>query len=209
MGPPKRGGSSKSEGKAKRRKKDEEEWTYDEDDTNDVDESGEADIPGAAARNAEKNDQGVQEDEFGAKDYRSQMTLKADNASRPLWSIPRCVTKLLKDPVIQECRLRRNVENESEELITQVQDKKNVVTFGAKPTTSTESQGDGTTIVPDDITNFYEKMDNEEDEEEASLQTVSFEVNQEKIEVLQKRCIELEHPLLAEYDLEMILSTLI
>lgn len=30
--------------------------------------------------------------------------------------------------------------------------------------------------------------------------TVSFEVNQEKIEILQKRCIELEHPLLAEYD---------
>ncbi|CAH1955970.1 unnamed protein product [Acanthoscelides obtectus] len=29
---------------------------------------------------------------------------------------------------------------------------------------------------------------------------ISFEVNQEKIEVLQKRCIELEHPLLAEYD---------
>lgn len=32
------------------------------------------------------------------------------------------------------------------------------------------------------------------------MQTVSFEVNQEKIEVIQKRCIELEHPLLAEYD---------
>lgn len=43
-------------------------------------------------------------------------------------------------------------------------------------------------------------MDNEEDEEDTNLQTVSFEVNQEKIEVIQKRCIELEHPLLAEYD---------
>lgn len=44
-------------------------------------------------------------------------------------------------------------------------------------------------------------MDNEEEEEEdTSLQTVSFEVNQEKIEVIQKRCIELEYPLLAEYD---------
>ncbi|CAH1955965.1 unnamed protein product [Acanthoscelides obtectus] len=305
MGPPKRGGSNKGEGKTKKRKKEEEEWTYEEDDTNDIDETGEADIPGAAARNAERNDQGVQEDEFGAKDYRSQMTLKTDNASRPLWvapnghiflesfspvykhahdfliaiSEPVCrpefiheykltayslyaavsvglqtddiieylkrlskttipdgivefiklctlsygkvklvlkhnkyfvespfpdvLQKLLKDPVIQECRLRRNIENESEELITQninqVQDKKNVVTFGAKPTTSSEGQGDGTTV-PDDITNFYEKMDNEEDDEEASLQTVSFEVNQEKIEVLQKRCIELEHPLLAEYD---------
>lgn len=43
-------------------------------------------------------------------------------------------------------------------------------------------------------------MDNEEDEEDVSLETVSFEVNQEKIEILQKRCIELEYPLLAEYD---------
>lgn len=55
--------------------------------------------------------------------------------------------------------------------------------------------------VPEDITNFYEKIDKEdEDEEEQQLQTVSFEVNQEKIEVIQKRCIELEYPLLAEYD---------
>lgn len=83
-----------------------------------------------------------------------------------------------------------------------MQDKKNVPTFGAKPGTSTEQTNntEGTTTVPDDITNFYDKMDNEEDEEETNLQTVSFEVNQEKIEVIQKRCIELEHPLLAEYD---------
>lgn len=27
------------------------------------------------------------EDEFGAKDYRSQMTLKADHGSRPLWLV--------------------------------------------------------------------------------------------------------------------------
>lgn len=47
---------------------------------------------------------------------------------------------------------------------------------------------------------MYDKMDNEEDEEETTLETVSFEVNQEKIEILQKRCIELEYPLLAEYD---------
>lgn len=43
-------------------------------------------------------------------------------------------------------------------------------------------------------------MDNEEEDEETTLETVSFEVNQEKIEVIQKRCIELEYPLLAEYD---------
>ncbi|KAJ8924835.1 hypothetical protein NQ315_000989 [Exocentrus adspersus] len=272
-----------------------------EEDTNDTEEAA---VPGAAARDAEKNDHSVQEDEFGAKDYRSQMTLKPDNTSRPLWvapnghiflesfspvykhahdfliaiSEPVCrpehiheyrltayslyaavsvglqtndiieylkrlskttipngivefiklctlsygkvklvlkrnkyfvesphpeiLQKLLKDPVIQECRLRRNVENEGEELITQVQDKKAVPTFGAKPGTSSDqtNNSDGTTSVPDDITNFYEKMDNEEEDEETALETVSFEVNQEKIEVIQKRCIELEYPLLAEYD---------
>ncbi|XP_018569515.1 DNA excision repair protein haywire [Anoplophora glabripennis] len=302
MGPPKRF-SSKSEGKAskKRKKEEDDAWTYEEEETNDTEEAA---VPGAAARDAEKNDQSIQEDEFGAKDYRSQMILKPDNVSRPLWvapnghiflesyspvykhahdfliaisepvcrpehiheykltayslyaavsvglqtndiieylkrlsktsvpdgivefiklctlsygkvklvlkhnkyfvesPYPEILQKLLKDPVIQECRLRRNVENESEELITQVQDKKNVPTFGAKPGTSTDQTNnpDGATIVPDDITNFYDKMDNEEDEEDTNLQTVSFEVNQEKIEVIQKRCIELEHPLLAEYD---------
>jgi len=55
--------------------------------------------------------------------------------------------------------------------------------------------------VPGDISSFYEKIDKEdEDEEESTSKTVSFEVAQEKIEVIQKRCIELEHPLLAEYD---------
>ncbi|KAK9880738.1 hypothetical protein WA026_013062 [Henosepilachna vigintioctopunctata] len=298
MGPPKKGGY-KGE-KSKKRKRDEDEaWVYEDDDTNDTGE--EAAVPNAAARDAERNDQNIDEDEFGAKDYRSQMMLKPDNASRPLWvapnghiflesfspvykhahdfliaiSEPVCrpehiheykltayslyaavsvglqtndiieylkrlsktsipdgiiefiklctlsygkvklvlkhnkyfvesphpevLQKLLKDPVIQECRLRRNVENESEEFITQVQDKKNIPNFGSKPGSS-EQPNDGVTSVPEDITNFYDKIDNEEDEEENALETVSFEVNQEKIEIIQKRCIELEHPLLAEYD---------
>lgn len=219
MGPPKRN-SSKYEGKSKKRKKDEEEpWNYEEDDS--VETEGAA-VPGAAARNAETNDQNAQEDEFGAKDYRSQMELKTDNSSRPLWvapnghiflesfspvykhahdfliaisepvcrpefiheykltayslyaavsvglqthdiieylkrlsktsipegivefiklctlsygkvklvlkhnryfvesPFPEVLQKLLKDPVIQECRLRRNIENEKDEFITQV-----------------------------------------------------------------------------------------
>ncbi|KAI4471633.1 rad25/xp-b dna repair helicase [Holotrichia oblita] len=79
-----------------------------------------------------------------------------------------------------------------------VQEKKNLPSFGTKPGTSSEPAEN--TTVPDDITNFYDKIDNEEEEEETSLKTVSFEVNQEKIEIIQKRCIELEYPLLAEYD---------
>ena len=55
--------------------------------------------------------------------------------------------------------------------------------------------------VPEDITNFYDKLDKDEDEEEEnSVQTVSFEVNPEKIETIQKKCDSLDFPLLAEYD---------
>ncbi|XP_041366726.1 general transcription and DNA repair factor IIH helicase subunit XPB-like [Gigantopelta aegis] len=55
--------------------------------------------------------------------------------------------------------------------------------------------------VPDDIFDFYDKIDkDEDDEDDVQLKTVSFEVVQDKIEVLQKRCIELDYPLLAEYD---------
>lgn len=298
MGPPKRSGFKSEKASKKRKKEEEDAWIPEEDDT--TGEGEEASVPGAAARDAEKSDEKAQEDEFGAKDYRSQMVLKPDNTSRPLWVAPNghiflesfspvykhahdfliaisepvsrpehiheykltayslyaavsvglqtndiieylkrlskttvpdgiiefiklctlsygkvklvlkhnkyfvesphpeILQKLLKDPVIQECRLRRNVEEEGDGFITQVQDKKNVPTFGGKPA-STEQNNESSTV-PDDITNFYEKMDNEEDEDESALQTVSFEVNQEKIEVIQKRCIELEYPLLAEYD---------
>lgn len=272
-------------------------------------------VPGAATKNAEKNDDGIQEDEYGAKDYRSQMDLKIDHGARPLWvapnghifletfspvykhahdfliaiSEPVCrpehiheykltayslyaavsvglqthdiieylkrlskttipdgivefiqlctlsygkvklvlkhnkyfvesphpevLQKLLKDPIVQSCRLRqKEVEDATGDgFITQIQDKKPVSAFAggsSKPTaTVTEIPATGEKVegaengaVPEDITKFYDKIDNEEDEDEANLKTVSFEVNQEKIEVLQKRCIEIEHPLLAEYD---------
>lgn len=44
-------------------------------------------VPAAAKHDAEKAAAAVQEDEFGAKDYRSQMQLKPDHASRPLWVV--------------------------------------------------------------------------------------------------------------------------
>lgn len=136
---------------------------------------------------------------------------------------PEVLQKLLKDPVVQSCRLKRpDAEDGGDGFIAGVVDKSKPALFGAgasssksgmtdlsaaivdKTATATAVVGDenGTTTiaVPDDITNFYEKIDNEDEDEEANLNTVSFEVNQEKIEVLQKRCIEIEHPLLAEYD---------
>lgn len=120
---------------------------------------------------------------------------------------PEILQKLLKDPVIQQCRLKRSGEGADDEFIKNQQIMKGV-TFGQKsgPTdiqpieaAEDEDVAGATSAVPEDITKFYDKIDNEE-EEEVNLETVSFEVDQEKIETIQKRCIEIDHPLLAEYD---------
>ncbi len=118
---------------------------------------------------------------------------------------PEVIQKLLKDPVIQECRLRHSAETSADGLITQSLSRTGANPFSRNPgTAETQEGGEDSqtgTQVPDDITNFYEKLDREEDDDDVvDLKTVSFEVNQEKIESIQKRCIELEFPLLAEYD---------
>lgn len=63
------------------------------------------------------------------------------------------------------------------------------------------SEASEKTEVPSDIFDFYSRMENEDEEEpERKTKVVSFEVMQDKIEDIQRRCIELEYPLLAEYD---------
>lgn len=278
-----------------KKKKVEDEVTIDLVEDDNVDNVG---VPVAAMQDAEKNDQ-VPEDEFGAKDYRSQMALKTDNSSRPLWVAPnghifleafspvykhahdfliaiaepvcrpqhiheykltayslyaavsvglqttdiieylqrlsKCAVpagiiefiqlctlsygkvklvlkhnrylveskhvevlqKLLKDPVIQQCRLRRDGDDE---LLTSM--------LPNKPQASSSKIGEEKPVtngtVPDDISQFYQQLDKDDEEDEttdiAANTAVAFEVDPDKIEVIQKRCIELEHPLLAEYD---------
>ncbi|EDW70194.1 general transcription and DNA repair factor IIH helicase/translocase subunit XPB [Drosophila virilis] len=323
MGPPKkskkdRGASDKF---AKKRRAEDEAFTQLVEDNDSMDNASESDgVPGAASKNAETNDENINTDEYGAKDYRSQMQLRPDHANRPLWvapnghvflesfspvykhahdfliaiSEPVCrpehiheykltayslyaavsvglqthdiveylkrlskttipegilefirlctlsygkvklvlkhnkyfiesphpevLQKLLKDPVIQKCRLIRS---EGEGFIQGTMDGKAITQFGTKLPAGPDKPGEdsastsaaataaaapaegaaATVTVPEDITDFYEKIDKEEeDEDEANLKTVSFEVSQEKIELIQKRCIEIEHPLLAEYD---------
>lgn len=78
--------------------------------------------------------------------------------------------------------------------------------FAGKPGSKPEGENSKTaeeeeSVVPEDITDFYNKLDKaDDDKEEEVTEIVSFEVNQEKIEVIQKRCIEMEYPLLTEYD---------
>ncbi|XP_038187109.1 general transcription and DNA repair factor IIH helicase subunit XPB [Arvicola amphibius] len=117
-------------------------------------------------------------------------------------SHPDVIQHLLQDPVIRECRLR-NAEGEATELITETFTSKSAISKTAEgsggPSTSQVGDPQAKSDIPKDLFDFYEQMDKDEEEEEET-QTVSFEVKQEMIEELQKRCIYLEYPLLAEYD---------
>ena len=42
--------------------------------------------------------------------------------------------------------------------------------------------------VPEDITNYYKKMD-KDDEDEVDTKTIAFEINQQQLESLQKRYV--------------------
>jgi len=129
---------------------------------------------------------------------------------------PETLQLLLKDPVIQDCRLRitdDGGETKTAALITEAEPSKSTIPQfatlrkdgvegkdGADPTAVNEDEN-----VPEDITSFYNKIDAEDEDEDgdqaASKKTmVSFEVNQEKLEILQQRTMMLEYPLLAEYD---------
>eukprot|EP00090_Calanus_glacialis_P011129 TRINITY_DN19597_c0_g1_i1.p1 TRINITY_DN19597_c0_g1~~TRINITY_DN19597_c0_g1_i1.p1 ORF type:complete len:796 (-),score=270.13 TRINITY_DN19597_c0_g1_i1:74-2461(-) len=122
-------------------------------------------------------------------------------------SHPETLQFLLKDPIIQECRLRVEANSETG-LITEEGTKAVIPSFGAGSKKDGEGAEtpvvDGTAAVPEDIQEFYSKIDAEDDEEEETTakgtKLVSFEVNQEKLEVLQQRTMAMEYPLLAEYD---------
>ncbi|XP_064647287.1 general transcription and DNA repair factor IIH helicase subunit XPB-like [Lineus longissimus] len=124
---------------------------------------------------------------------------------------PEVLQKLLKDPVIQECRLKAGTGADGDLEESQLTAKSALKINKPGPSTSADgTNGDETMnngdskpeeTIPSDIFDFYEKIDKDDDDDDAEdLKIVSFEVSQENIEVLQKRCIEVEHPLLAEYD---------
>ena len=114
------------------------------------------------------------------------------------------IQTLLKDPIIRGCRLRQDGESE---VITAVTQKANVAIASSSTATSepgrsgdqAEAGSGAAAEAADDIYSYLEKMENEDDDPEES-KVVSFEVSLKEIETLQKRCIELEYPLLAEYD---------
>ncbi|XP_031414646.1 general transcription and DNA repair factor IIH helicase subunit XPB [Clupea harengus] len=117
-------------------------------------------------------------------------------------AFPEVIQRLLQDAVVKDCRLRTS-EGEETELITEIISSKPAISKSASdiggPSAGAPGEGPNGGQVPEDIYSYYEQMDKDEEEEEET-QTVSFEIRQEMIEELQKRCIQLEYPLLAEYD---------
>ena len=113
------------------------------------------------------------------------------------------IQTLLRDPDIAMCR-KSNTDDENNA------DQYQISTFVGKQAlniskTATTGKGESKedpleSEIPSDIKDLYERIDNEEETAAEETQVVSFEVNQEHVELLQKRCIELEYPLLAEYD---------
>ncbi|KAG5261527.1 hypothetical protein AALO_G00285270 [Alosa alosa] len=115
-------------------------------------------------------------------------------------AFPEVIQRLLQDAVVKDCRLR-TTDGDETELITEVISSKSAIakSVADNGASSTSQAGEAAPSVPEDIFSYYEQMDKDEEEEEET-QTVSFEIRQEMIEELQKRCIQLEYPLLAEYD---------
>lgn len=107
------------------------------------------------------------------------------------------IQKLLKDPQIQTALIDSGtVENKQ-----QTNPEQTVLT-DLQQTVTLEGE---TPNVPNDISDFYSKVIDAHDEDDdadaiRNLQILSFEINPDYLETVQKRCIELEYPLLAEYD---------
>uniref|UniRef100_A0A915AQ27 General transcription and DNA repair factor IIH helicase/translocase subunit XPB n=3 Tax=Parascaris univalens TaxID=6257 RepID=A0A915AQ27_PARUN len=260
-----------------------------------------ASVPKAASHNLEGQTAVSRTDDFGAKDYRHEMKLKSDHASRPLWvapdghiflesfspvykhahdfliaisepvcrpefiheyqltayslyaavsiglqtndiveylerlsksSLPKGIIEfikmctlsygkvklvlkhnryfvesrhsdviqtLLKDKVIRQCL----VEEKPVEEVPQTDLSMEKIQIPGAQQIKEAKEGEKEENVPEDIHQFYGKLEGEEDDDDEAiqnLQLLTFEIKQESIEVVQKRCIELEYPLLAEYD---------
>ena len=107
------------------------------------------------------------------------------------------IQTLLRDDDIAKCRKVDLNDGSSDFQISTVVEKQ--VLQLNKPSTS-GNENEPSNDIPSDIKDLYERIDNDDDLTPEETQVVSFEVNQEHVELLQKRCIELEYPLLAEYD---------
>lgn len=122
-------------------------------------------------------------------------------------NFPEALQHILKDPEIQKCRViseESDRELISSKFVSKSSLKLNKPVKSGQSSSEQPSQPDeepAEAVIPSDISDYLGKvmMEDEEGGEEET-EAVSFEVAQEHIEILQKRCILLDYPLLAEYD---------
>ena len=123
------------------------------------------------------------------------------------------IQKLLKDDEIRKTCASRG---SADEVIRSSRGRVAAMTFGSKaavagPSNDAIITGTGTgsdapplvstANIPEYRSNFYAEIDKDDDDDEyLSKGIISFEIDQNHLESLQKRCIALEYPLLAEYD---------
>uniref|UniRef100_A0A6P8IG39 General transcription and DNA repair factor IIH helicase/translocase subunit XPB n=1 Tax=Actinia tenebrosa TaxID=6105 RepID=A0A6P8IG39_ACTTE len=126
---------------------------------------------------------------------------------------PEVLQTLLRDEVIQSCRIipEEGDAPEVSEILKSTDKGRSAIKFNSKQKenntadsskaqdSSQEPGEQEKTAIPSDITDYIDKIDQDEEDEEES-QIFSFEIRQEQIEILQRRCIDLDYPLLAEYD---------
>eukprot|EP00117_Sycon_ciliatum_P039747 scpid29506/ scgid29325/ TFIIH basal transcription factor complex helicase XPB subunit; Basic transcription factor 2 89 kDa subunit; DNA excision repair protein ERCC-3; DNA repair protein complementing XP-B cells; TFIIH 89 kDa subunit; Xeroderma pigmentosum group B-complementing protein len=130
---------------------------------------------------------------------------------------PDVLQKLLQDPEIQQARI---VVDGEEDLSQRTSKETSTMSVGslfsggsssgagaggnsqkrAGPDEKKAGGEDGEKkAIPTDISDYLTQIDHDDDEQE-ERQVLSFEVAQDHIEALQRRCIAMEYPLLAEYD---------
>ncbi|KAI6243972.1 General transcription and DNA repair factor IIH helicase subunit XPB [Aphelenchoides fujianensis] len=111
------------------------------------------------------------------------------------------IQRLLKDPVIQTCTIEEDTTVKTEQQTILPSEKMDTgeplgdAKKSEKPKDATED---------DEMEKLYEKFIGEEEDENAdairNLQVLTFEIKPSMIETVQKQCIEMDYPLLAEYD---------
>ncbi|CAB4386763.1 DNA repair helicase rad25 [Rhizophagus irregularis] len=110
--------------------------------------------------------------------------------------------KLLQDKDISEARVVNSEGSDEGFLRNKAPTGKDLIISGKKEQEK-ETDADGKNKEPetedDNIFNAVVQID-KEDEEEEEDEVHSFEIKSEKFEVVKKRCIELDYPMLEEYD---------
>lgn len=100
---------------------------------------------------------------------------------------------LLKDPIIGPLRVQAQAEQSQDFILSSAPTQEGLVISGTKPAAEAENKN------VDDI--FASVIGKKSEDEDDDLDTVhSFEITSDSVEIVKKRCTDIEYPVLEEYD---------